>query len=81
MTDRWPPPVSERKEGERPLLGSAGLGRCGAVRPTRPQARRKAGRPERAVGHQAEGKLFLLFFIFLSFLCLLVFKNISNKIF
>jgi hypothetical protein len=81
MTDRWPPPVSERKEGERPLLGSAGLSRCGAVRPTRPQARRKAGRPERAVGHQAEGKLFLLFFIFLSFLCLLVFKNISNKIF
>jgi hypothetical protein len=64
MTDRWPPPVSERKEGERPLLGSAGLGRCGAVRPTRPQARRKAGRPERAVGHQAEGKLFLLFFYF-----------------
>jgi hypothetical protein len=54
MTDRWPPPVSERKEGERPLLGSAGLGQdaemgrfaetayYAADRPTKP--RRRAGR-------------------------------------
>jgi hypothetical protein len=50
MTDRWPPPVSDRKEGERPLLGSAGLGHCD----TGPAhaAGAKWSRPsERAVGH------------------------------
>jgi hypothetical protein len=36
----------------------------------------KLGRPERAVGLQAVGKLFLFFFIFPSFLYLSIFQNL-----
>jgi hypothetical protein len=73
-------------------LGLVGLGHCDAG-PAHPvpcaeerkaahsaaQARRKTGRPERPVGHQAEGKLFF-FFLLLFFFFLLFFICLFSKV-
>jgi hypothetical protein len=91
-TDSRVPPVSDKRTKERRGCwtsgGSAELGRCGAVRPTR-QARGKQPRPDgprreggRAIGlpgHFAQVSCFIFFSSFFSlFVC---FQTISNKIF
>jgi hypothetical protein len=67
-------PTRQREEERETLLLQYWAGPSGGSRGedsahAAAQARRKTGRPERAVGHQAKGMLFLLVFFYFTFFC------------